>query len=158
MHILLPTVGLIQYRLSLQAQASHKDKTVMRPSHYNDIIMSVMVPQITNLMIVYSTVYSRHRSKKTSKLRVTGLCEVNSPVTSEFPTQRASNAENVSIWWHHHVFLSIGIPILLRWYLCIETASRELTDMALTKYTENNVWTGLANFLSAHQSVNLVFI
>ena len=31
---------------------------------------------------------------KTSKLRVTGLCEGNSPVTSEFPAQRASNAEN----------------------------------------------------------------
>ena len=44
----------------------------------------------------------RHRSKKTSKLRVTGLCEGNSPVTSEFPSQRASNAENGSIWWRHH--------------------------------------------------------
>ena len=44
----------------------------------------------------------RHRSKKTSKLRVTGLCEENSPVTSEFPAQRASNVENVSIWWRHH--------------------------------------------------------
>ena len=43
------------------------------------------------------------RSKKTSKLRVTGLCEGNSPVTGEFPTQRASNAGNVSIWWRHHV-------------------------------------------------------
>ena len=44
----------------------------------------------------------RPRSKKTSKLRVTGLCEGNSPLTGEFPAQRASNAENVSIWWHHH--------------------------------------------------------
>ena len=42
------------------------------------------------------------RSKKTSKLRATGLCAGNSPVTGEFPTQRASNAENVSIWWRHH--------------------------------------------------------
>ena len=41
----------------------------------------------------------RRRSKKTSKLRVTGLCEGNSPVTGEFPSQVASNAENVSIWW-----------------------------------------------------------
>ena len=41
-------------------------------------------------------------SKKTSNLRVTGLCEENSPVTGEFPAQRASNAENVSIWWRHH--------------------------------------------------------
>ena len=44
----------------------------------------------------------RRRSKKTSKLRVTGLCVGNSPVTSEFPAQMASNAENVSIWWRHH--------------------------------------------------------
>ena len=45
----------------------------------------------------------RRRSKKTSKLRVTGICAGNSPVTGEFPAQRASNAENVSIWWRHHV-------------------------------------------------------
>ena len=44
----------------------------------------------------------RHRSKKTSKFCVTGLCVGNSPVTGEFPAQRASNAENVSIWWCHH--------------------------------------------------------
>ena len=44
----------------------------------------------------------RHRSKKTSKLRVNGLCVENSPVAGEFPAQRASNAENVSIWWRHH--------------------------------------------------------
>ena len=48
----------------------------------------------------------RRRSKKTSKLRVTGLSEVKSPVTGEFPAQRASNAENVSIWWRHHGHLS----------------------------------------------------
>ena len=42
------------------------------------------------------------RSKKTSKLCVTGLCEGNSPMTGEFLAQRASNVENVSIWWHHH--------------------------------------------------------
>ena len=45
----------------------------------------------------------RRRSKKTSKLCVTGLNEGKSPVTGEFPAQRASNAENVSIWWRHHV-------------------------------------------------------
>ena len=44
----------------------------------------------------------RHRSKKTSKLRVTGFCVGNSPGTGEFPAQMASNAENVSIWWRHH--------------------------------------------------------
>ena len=44
----------------------------------------------------------RRRSKKTSKLRVTGLCARNSPETGQFPAQTASNAENVSIWWRHH--------------------------------------------------------
>ena len=42
------------------------------------------------------------RSRKASKLWVTGLCEGNSPVTGEFPAQRASDAKDVSIWWHHH--------------------------------------------------------
>ena len=44
----------------------------------------------------------RRRSKKTSKLRVTGLCAGNSPGTGEFPAQMASDAENASIWWRHH--------------------------------------------------------
>ena len=44
----------------------------------------------------------RRKSKKTSKLRVTGLCAGNSPGTGEFPAQMASYAENVSIWWRHH--------------------------------------------------------
>ena len=45
----------------------------------------------------------RRRSKKASKLCVAGLCEGNSPVTGEFPAQRASNKENASIWWRHNV-------------------------------------------------------
>ena len=48
----------------------------------------------------------RRRSKKTSKLRVSGLCAVNSPGTGEFPAQMAIYAEKVSIWWRHH-----AIPI-----------------------------------------------
>ena len=51
----------------------------------------------------------RRRSKKTSKLRITGLCAGNSPVTGEFPAQRASNAENISIWWCHHEWTYIDI-------------------------------------------------
>ena len=45
----------------------------------------------------------RRRSKKITKLRVTGLCAGNSPGTGEFSAQMASNAKNVSIWWRHHV-------------------------------------------------------
>ena len=77
--------------------------TKTRSSHYSDVMMRAMASQITSLTIVYSAIYSRRRSQSPTKLRVTGLCEGNSPVTGEFPAQRASNAENVSIWWRHHM-------------------------------------------------------
>ena len=63
----------------------------------------------------------RRRSKKPSKLRVTRLYERNSPVTGEFPTQRASNAE-VSIWftlelpvWVTMTFLWCDTSLLVHW-------------------------------------------
>ena len=46
--------------------------------------------------------FFRCKSNKTSKFRVTGLCAGNSPVRGKFPAERASNAENVSIWWRHY--------------------------------------------------------
>ena len=64
--------------------------------------MCGMASQIAGVSIVYSTVFLRRRTKKTSKLRVAGLCEVNSPVIIEFPAQMVGNEENVSIWWRHH--------------------------------------------------------
>ena len=73
---------------------------------YSDVIMSTMASQITSVpMVCLLKRLFRRRSKKTSKFRFTGLCGGNSPVTGEFPAQRASNAENVSIWWRHHVTL-----------------------------------------------------
>ena len=69
----------------------------------------------------------RHRLKKTSKLRVTGLCAGESPVTGEFPAQRASNAENVSIWWrHHHDHGDGNIPDMTT--LCVSVIIRNLTN------------------------------
>ena len=50
---------------------------------------------------------SKLRWKTASKFRVTGLCEGNSPVTGELSAQMASNTENASISWRHHVFLVI---------------------------------------------------
>ena len=52
----------------------------------------------------------RRRSKKTSKLCVTGHCAGNSPVTGEFPSQRASNAEYIFIWWRHHALGTDSCP------------------------------------------------
>ena len=68
----------------------------------------------------------RRKSKKTSKLRVTGLCAGNSPGTGEFSAQMASYAENVSIWWRHH-----GIFCLL-WWPCF-MQYRIMTDRAITE-------------------------
>ena len=57
--------------------------------------MSPMSSQITSL---FTQSFIQTQIKKTlPKLRVTGLCEGNSSGTGEFPSQRASNAENVSI-------------------------------------------------------------
>ena len=65
----------------------------------------------------------RRISKETSKIRVTGLCAGNSPVTGEFPTHRASYAENVSVWWRHHddngsfILYRLVDPIIATLYL-----------------------------------------
>ena len=62
--------------------------------------------------------FFRRKSKKTSKLRVTGLCSGNSPGTGEFPAQMASYAENVSIWWRHHEVFRASIKINRPMTLC----------------------------------------
>ena len=61
----------------------------------------------------------RRRSKKTSKLRVTGLCVGNSPGTGVFPAQMASNAENVSIWWRHHALKIRQLLHGVKVYACL---------------------------------------
>ena len=90
--------GMIQKLLNEEStwQQSWSRYRTPHDIHYNDVIMATIASQITSLTIVYSTVYSG-ADQKTSKLRVTGLCDGNSPLTGEFPAQRASNAENVSI-------------------------------------------------------------
>ena len=71
--------------------------------YYDDVIMSSMGSQITNLTIVYSNVYSGAEKRKHQS---------SAPVTGEFPTQRATSAEKVSIWWRHHCSPSTGGVIL----------------------------------------------
>ena len=72
--------------------------------HYNDVIMSAMSSLITSFTIVYSSVYSgadqRKDQSSASLASVRGIHRW--PV--KYPAQRASNAENVSIWWRHHEY------------------------------------------------------
>ena len=84
--------------------------------------MGAMVSQI--LMIFLLNRLFKAQIKETSKLRVTGLCEGNSPVTGKFPAQRASNAENVSIWWHHNDYHTVRLLFTFRglWFLITSSA------------------------------------
>ena len=64
--------------------------------HYNDVIKSAMASQITSVSTVRSTVGSGPH-KKVKSPRHWSLCG-NSPVSCEFPAQKASKAENVNIF------------------------------------------------------------
>ena len=91
----------------------------------------------------------RRRSKKTPKLRVTGLCTGNSPVTGEFPTQRVSNAANVSIWWPHHAC----------WFLSLPPVNADLSSICIVRNKKNppvNVTSKYNNFLDAITFINVV--
>ena len=78
----------------------------------------------------------RRRSKKTAKVRITGLCKGNPPVTGGFPSQRASNAANVSIWWRHHVTDAHTCHQASRTQFKILSSGRVWTDTPLS----TNCW------------------
>ena len=101
----------------------------------------------------------RRRSKKASELRVTDLCEGNPPVTGGFPSQMASNAENVSIWRHRHVVVrdvvsyyvmcaSLGSVFIKRDQLIHDQISREnhlpVYNFTHTVMTSCDIWEGLS--------------
>ena len=109
-------------------------------THYNGIIMSMMASEITGISTVYSTV-SLGTDKKTSKLRITGLCEGNSPVTSEFPAQLLTSSylpklgRCVWISKQSHVVslrLAIGTPHLQRNKCCPITLGSKSDDICGT--------------------------
>ena len=60
---------------------------------YSDVIIRMMASQIHGVNVVHLIVCSDADQRKHHR-----LCEGNSPVTAEFPAQRASNAENVYIF------------------------------------------------------------
>ena len=57
-------------------------------THYYDVTMSAVASKISNISTVCSAVCPGAHQRKTSKLRVTGLCEGNPLVTCCFPLQR----------------------------------------------------------------------
>ena len=87
----------------------HKTPYNWHKKHYSDVIMSTMTSKISSLTIVHSTVYSGadHRKHQNSA----SLASVRWAVSGEFPTQRASNAKNVSIWWRHRELCVVWLNI-----------------------------------------------
>ena len=67
-------------------------------THYSDVMMSVMAFQITSVSIVCSAVCSGADQAKHQSSRHWPLWG-ESTGDRWFPSQRASNTENVSIWW-----------------------------------------------------------
>ena len=74
-------------------------------SHYSDVTMTVVASLITSASIVYSAVCSGIDQRKHQSS--SSLAFVREFRTGEFPAQKTSNAENVSILWRHH-----GIALL----------------------------------------------
>ena len=73
--------NISQWSHVLSLQWRHNEHDGVSSHHHQDCLLNRLF---------------RRRSKKTSKLRVTGLCAGKSPETGEFPAQRASNAETSS--------------------------------------------------------------
>ena len=62
----------------------------------------------------------RKHQSSSSLAFVRGIHRWPSPVTGEFPAQKASNAEKVSIWWHHHAPFCGVVVFEMRWRFRID--------------------------------------
>ena len=104
------------HELTVNAYISNENSTYSHVCyHYSDIIMSEMKSQITSVSIVCSTVCS---GADQSKYQSSTSLALWGEITGVVPAQRASYAENVSIWWRHYVScvstLLIGHNMLIR--------------------------------------------
>ena len=91
------------------------------------------VEKVRTVNYIFGLIAPRSNAWGQCCFRVTGLCEGNSPLTGEFPAQRVSNAENVSIWWHHHVYHSLDvITYIPSQWLAFQTNPNELKQVTTT--------------------------
>ena len=109
--------------------------------HYSDVMMRTMASQITSLAIVYWTVYSEADQRKQQSSTSLAFVRGNSPVAGEFPAQRASNAENVSIRCRHHVLQIPRGCDLISWILVFSTFKTVFTlDKSFVILTTLTFW------------------
>ena len=72
--------------------------------HYIDVIMTTMASQITSTRLFNQSFIQAQIKENIKAPRRWPLCG-EFTATGEFPAQRASNAENVSIWRRYHVLM-----------------------------------------------------
>ena len=81
-------------------------------NNYNDVIISAVASQITGVSIVYSTVGSDADQRKYQSSASVAFVR---RIDRWLPHTKASNAENASIWWRHHVnhtdYLGVGVGV-----------------------------------------------
>ena len=115
--------------------------------YYDDVIMSTIASQITSLTIVYLTIYSgADQSKHQSSASLAFVWGIH-----RGPVNLASNAENVSIWWRHHV--SCNDPLYevsrkdhnVNYRLLRNDTSRKNTRNALAKFPDVDFGTRIGN-------------
>ena len=74
--------------------------------HYSDVIMGGMTSQITGVSL-FAQPFVQAQLKENIKVLHHWLHEGNPLVTGGFPSQRASNPENISISWRHHEIFTL---------------------------------------------------
>ena len=70
--------------------------------HYSDVIMSTIASQITGVSIVCSTICSGTDQRKHQSSSSLAIVRVIHRWSVDSPHKKASNPENISIWWRHH--------------------------------------------------------
>ena len=121
--------GSVITRMYFLESITHK-----RPiHHYNDAIMSAMASQIT--IHVSGADQRKHQSSAS-------LAFVEFTGDLWIPAQRASNAENVSIWWRHHENCWCVVPhafIKYIWHVsnCISFKSFNATAPEIEIHAQN---------------------
>ena len=88
----------------------HKWPATWKMFPFNDVIMHSDITW-ASLIISHTTfqqvVGSDNKGNFKTPPQLLAFCERKPQVTGGFPTQRASNAENVSIYWHHQCFIGM---------------------------------------------------
>ena len=109
--------------------------------HYDDVIMGAMASQITSRL--FTQPFIQAQIKENIKAPRHWPLWGNSLLTGEFPAQMASNAENVSIWWRHHVDLLKKMSVSTRKETAVLWYSGYIwpTSVTTCNHTQEYVWT-----------------